>query len=88
VAGGWDIHVVVFQPPDLADALRKGLGIGVVPINPLQAEVAAGRLVHVLPGYTWGDVPMFALVPQGRIRVPRVRVVLDWVQGFVASRLM
>ena len=46
--------------------------------------VDRGTLVPILPEWTWAEVPLYALVPEGRQRVPRVRVVLDWLAEYLS----
>ena len=69
----------------LAACLFAGLGIGPVLRGALPGAVERGELVHVLPEWAWEETPMYALVPQGRIAVPRVRAVLDWLTDYAAG---
>lgn len=61
----------------LLAALHAGLGIGLRPRGEVLAEVQAGRLVHLLPGWTLRPMSVAIIAPPGRLRVPRVRVVAD-----------
>ena len=63
----------------LGEAVYAGLGIGARP----EAEVGAsgGRIERVLPGWRFGRAPLVALMPAGRHRLRRVRVVLDAVSN-------
>jgi DNA-binding transcriptional LysR family regulator len=61
----------------LAEALNAGLGIGVRPRAEIDVGVRQGRLRHVLPAWSWASTPLYALVPPGQQRVPRVRALLD-----------
>ncbi len=65
------------DPRALVAALHAGLGIGIRLLTDADADIAAGRLVRVLPQWQWASIPMFALTPPGRQRVPRVRALLD-----------
>jgi len=56
----------------LGDAIYAGLGIGVRSDAELASGLADGTLVHVLPGYRFGAFEITALVPPGRLKVPRV----------------
>lgn len=64
----------------LGDAIYAGLGIGVRPEAELAAGVAAGTLVHVLPGYRFGAYDLHALIPPGRIRIPRIAAFVTLLQ--------
>jgi DNA-binding transcriptional LysR family regulator len=69
----------------LASAMRAGLGIGVTtPVVLAEAE-RQGELVRVLPDWTWSELPVYALMPSGRQRLPRVRVVLAWLQAYAVA---
>lgn len=56
----------------LGDAIYAGLGIGVRSEADLARGLAERTLVHVLPGYRFGAFEVTALVPPGRLKVPRV----------------
>lgn len=66
-------------------ALRAGLGIGVMPQSRLKRGVADGTLVEVLPGCRLEQVGLFALMPAGRHRLPRIRVFVDWLAEFMQT---
>ncbi|MBL4683533.1 MAG: LysR family transcriptional regulator [Nannocystaceae bacterium] len=61
----------------LAQALYAGLGIGVRLRSEIDAAVKAGTLVHVLRAWEWASTPVFALMPAGRSKLPRMRAVLE-----------
>jgi DNA-binding transcriptional LysR family regulator len=61
----------------LADATYAGLGIGVRPDGELARAVAEGHLEAVLPAYRFAAVPVYAILPQGRLRLPRVAALLN-----------
>jgi DNA-binding transcriptional LysR family regulator len=61
----------------LGDATYAGLGIGVRPDHELTRAIEDGRLEAVLPGYRFGNFPRYAILPPGRLRVPRVAAVLE-----------
>ncbi len=61
----------------LGDAAYAGLGIGVRPEKELREAVAAGALVHVLPGYRFEPFDVYALTPKGTSRLRRVSRFLD-----------
>lgn len=65
----------------LAAAARLGLGLGQLPDNVVQEELARGELVEVLPRLRPAPMPISAVVPSGRLVPPRVRVVLDALEA-------
>jgi DNA-binding transcriptional LysR family regulator len=60
-------------------AARLGLGLVQVPRYHVEADLAAGRLVEVLPGYPPTPTPVSLLYPHNRQLSPRVRVFIDWL---------
>lgn len=64
-----------------ARQLYAGIGIGVGPAGECDRAEQAGRLERVLPGYRFQ--PLDALVPKGRLRVPRVAACLDAIRAGV-----
>lgn len=64
----------------LGDAIYAGLGIGVRSDAELAAGLAADELVQVLPGYRFGAYDLYALVPPGRARVPRIAAFIALLQ--------
>lgn len=61
----------------LAQALYAGVGIGVRPRSEIAAAVRSGTLETVLPTWEWASTPLYALMPQGRNKLPGVRALLD-----------
>lgn len=61
----------------LGDATYAGLGVGIRPGRELEAAVAGGRLLRVLPGWWFATTPVFVVGPPARQRLPAVRVVAD-----------
>jgi DNA-binding transcriptional LysR family regulator len=68
-------------------ALYAGQGIGIRPHGEVLAAARSGALVHVLPSYWLRPMDIFAVAPLGRLRVPRVRVVVDKVETELRSLL-
>ena len=66
-------------------AMRAGLGIAAIPQLTLQRAKAEGTLVEVLPGSQTGAVTLYALIPTGRHRVPRIRVFVEWLATFMQT---
>lgn len=71
----------------LLRALYAGLGIGLVGGGMAARAEARGELVRVLPGYRASGITLFALVPSGRQRLPRVRRFVDFLEAFFVEEL-
>lgn len=67
----------------LGDATYAGLGIGVRPAGECAIAQREGRLERVLPGYRFQAIDVYALVPKGRLRVPRVAACLEALRAAV-----
>jgi DNA-binding transcriptional LysR family regulator len=61
----------------LGDATYAGLGIGVRPAGECARAEKEGRLERVLSSYRFQPLDVYALVPRGRVRVPRAAACLD-----------
>lgn len=61
----------------LTQALYAGVGIGVRPRSEIAAAVQGGTLVAVLANWEWASTPLYALLPQGRNKLPGVRALLE-----------
>lgn len=55
------------------EALRLGLGLAQLPDNVVADDLAAGRLVELLPGCRPPRLPVHLVMPPGRLMAPRVR---------------
>lgn len=66
-----------------AELARKGLGLLQAPRYRFIDDLAAGRLVEVLPETRPSPTSLFALYPQNRHLALRVRVFLDWLMSDV-----
>ena len=62
-------------------AALSGLGIALLPAIRVVADMAAGRLVPVLPGSMIAPLDIFAVHPSHRRLPPRVRLVLDFIKA-------
>nr|WP_272212860.1 LysR substrate-binding domain-containing protein [Marinicella sp. W31]MDC2878783.1 LysR substrate-binding domain-containing protein [Marinicella sp. W31] len=58
---------------------RLGFGLVQAPRYHFEADIKAGRMVEVLPGFPPPPTPLSALYPQNRQTAPRLRVFLDWI---------
>lgn len=61
----------------LLHAAIEGFGITLGPESVLSAEIAAGRLVRVLPDYEGPSRPMYVIYPSGRRPTVKVRSFVD-----------
>lgn len=66
---------------DSAEGLRAaalaGMGIALLPMALVKADLHAGHLVRVLPDVSCGEVPIIALFPHKKFLEPRVRRFID-----------
>lgn len=69
----------------LGDAAYAGLGIGVRPRAECAEAEQLGLLERVLPDYRFQSLDVYALVPQGRIRLRRVAMCLEALRAAVAA---
>lgn len=58
-----------------------GLGIGQVPHYMVARELAAGALVELLPSFRPTAMPIWAVMPSGRLIPARVRALLDLLEA-------
>ena len=84
----WDGNVVtrriqtaitVTGTETLIAAAQAGLGIAQIPRYRLAADLAAGRMIELLPDTKPTPSPLAAVYPRDRHLSPRVRVTLDWL---------
>lgn len=64
-----------------------GLGIIQVPVVGVQALINAGQLVTLLPANVARPMPLTLLYANRRNLSKRVRVVMDWLAGVIATYL-
>ncbi|HEY0819379.1 MAG TPA: LysR substrate-binding domain-containing protein [Rhizobacter sp.] len=69
----------------LMEAAQTDLGIVALPRGMLTKHFDAGRLVHVLPGWTAGTVITTVLTPHRRGQLPSVRAVIDFLAAEAVS---
>lgn len=63
----------------LRDAALKGLGLAMLPDYYVLDDLAEGRLEEVLAEYRQPDDGIWALYPESRQQVPKVRMLLDYL---------
>ena len=73
--------LLISDTESLGAAARLGLGLCQLPDNIVQDELASGARVEVLPACRPPAMPISAVVPSGRLVPPRVRVLLDALEG-------
>ncbi len=67
---------------------RAGLGLIQVPAFDVQDEIAAGRMVEVMPAWRPPSLPLNLLWPHRRPPPRRVRVFLDWVSDVLSTAVL
>jgi LysR family transcriptional regulator, regulator for bpeEF and oprC len=61
--------------------VRNGAGVGGLSAYLCAADIEAGRLVHVLPGWRLPAVPVHVVFPSARELSPAVRAFVDFLRG-------
>ena len=61
-------------------AALAGSGIAVLPDYLTEKALRKGELVEVLKDFRIPDIWLKALVPASRIELPRIRMLLDWLE--------
>lgn len=69
----------------LGDATYRGLGIGVRPKGEIACAVAAGTLRHILPSYCFQPIDVYALLPKGRLKLPRIAICVEALRQAIAE---
>ncbi len=64
----------------ILQAAIAGSGIAVLTNYLADAALKNGKLVEILPSFKVPDIWLKALVPTSRIELPRVRMLLDWLE--------
>ena len=64
-----------------ARAGLAGSGIAVLPDYLTEKALRKGELVEVLEDFRIPDIWLKALVPASRIELPRIRMLLDWLEN-------
>jgi DNA-binding transcriptional LysR family regulator len=66
--------------------MREGVGIAVLPDYMLAADIAAGRLVRVLPGWGLPQGGVHAVYPNARFTSAKVRAFVDFLRDALSGR--
>jgi DNA-binding transcriptional LysR family regulator len=65
--------------------LREGIGVGILPDYMLEAEIASGRLVRLLPGWALPQGGVHAVYPNTRYTSAKVRAFVDFLRAKLAE---
>lgn len=71
----------------LLQATRKGMGIAVIAAYLSAPDLRSGRLVEVLPDYRIPQIWLKALVPERRLQLPRIKELIEFLQGHLSKGL-
>ena len=80
-------RITVTNSDSYAALARSGFGLMQAPRYRYAADLAAGTLVDVLPGYPPPPLPISVLYPKSRQLSPRVRTFVDWLVEVIAPKL-
>lgn len=70
----------------VAQMVLAGMGIGLLTVHLARDWLAAGQLIRVLPEHTPDEPhPIYVVMPADRHRLPRIRVVADFLAQRVAA---
>ena len=72
----------------LKQTTLDGLGIGLIPDYMCKDELSNGSLVQVLPEWRRASTPFYALYPKHRIKIPKVKVFVDFIQNLFSKTLL
>jgi LysR family transcriptional regulator AphB len=72
----------------LKQMIIEDLGVAIIPDYMCEQELACGKLIQVLPSWGMPDVDVYALYPKHRLKVPKVKVFLDFIQTVFKQRLI
>ncbi|MEH6443680.1 MAG: LysR family transcriptional regulator [Oceanospirillaceae bacterium] len=69
-------------------ALIDGEGIAVLPEYMCLEELSSNKLINILPDWGMPSVDLYALYPQHRVKIPKVKVFLDFVVDTFTKKLL
>ena len=71
---------IIFSDPDaIAEAVRAGLGVALVPMPFVFAAIASGELLRLLPGWYSESGPLSLYYPSRKLLPAKTRVFVDYV---------
>jgi DNA-binding transcriptional LysR family regulator len=71
----------------LLQATRHGMGIAVIAAYLSAPDLQSGRLLQVLPDYRIPQIWLKALVPERRMQLPRIKELIEFLQGHLSKGL-
>lgn len=74
-------RIAVDSPSAMRALAVEGAGIAVIANHMVDREIAEGRLVRLLPGYTLPKGGIFAVLPSRRAAPPKVRALLAFLKA-------
>lgn len=69
----------------IVSAVRQGLGIGLAPVWVFEADLRAGRVKALLPGYPLPAAEVHLVYPERRLLAKRTRILMDAIDTAFAS---
>ena len=63
----------------MREAALAGIGVAQLPSLMIEADLSAGRLIELLPGWRLGNEPVHAIFPSRRGLLPSMRALLDFL---------
>ncbi len=69
----------------LREAALAGVGVGYLPDSHVARDIAAGRLVHLLPGEASNPGGLWLVYPPSRYLLPKVRTFVDFLSAAFAE---
>jgi DNA-binding transcriptional LysR family regulator len=69
------------------EAVKLGLGLGLLSGEVIETEMRAGRLVEVLPGAAPPPIDLWVVYPSKNLVSPAVRALIEHIQGTFSSTL-
>ena len=67
------------SPLAMRDAALAGAGAAILPILLVGGDIEAGRLLHLLPGWTSPPKPIQFVYPSAQSMTGRLRALIDWL---------
>lgn len=72
--------------PILRKAALNDLGIALLPLRSVYADLEAGRLVRMMPDFEVPDRPLFIVFPPGGQQIKKIQVFLDYMVAWFKRR--
>ncbi len=82
-----DARLIVNDFAHLQDAVRAGIGVGLLSTVLCTDDIRSGRLVRVLPGWCSPQLPVHAVYPSKRHLSPKVRALVDYLREHLIRAL-